>query len=344
MPSKLLNIKLWIKEFFRKCTQKKLFTNNDPPFMIIGHRGAPGLKPENTIPSFETALNEGANGIETDLVLTVDNEVVLWHDWNPDNTVALLREAGFEPFVKYKPHPPNYFSDFRKPINELTLNEIRENYFYKNRKGKLHLITKAEIPTLEDFFVWASGRKDLLYVFFDIKAPETETGCAVSILDKIVQLGQQFNPHFQIIIETFYTQCFLEMKKAYPDLTYSLDIEPPPGFILNPEDYSAVDAAVNNNNEIAISFRPRKITVANWTTFRRIVQADRKKIISMHPNGDDRIKLVAATINKKKEQRCMVRLGVDGIQTDFPGRLLKIAKKYKRKVASVSIKKQTFVL
>jgi glycerophosphoryl diester phosphodiesterase len=342
MLSKFNKIKLWFKEFYRRCPRKIQFTQDDPPLMIIGHRGAPYREPENTLPSFEQALNEGANGLEIDLALTSDNHVILWHDWDPNDTSALLREAGFEPFVRYKPHPPNFFSEYRKNINELTLNEVRENYFYKKRKGKLHIIASASIPTLEEFFKWASDKEKLMYAFFDVKAPDSQTDCAIAILDILKELQQKYNPHYQLIIETFYKECFSRMKEEHPDFTYSLDIEPAPGFIFDPADYSSVDTAVKNDNDIAISFRPRKITFANWTTFRRIIQTDRAKIKKLRKNGSN-IKLVAATVSKRKELRCLVRLGVDGIQTDFPGRLAAIARRYKRRIAVPEIKKKIAV-
>ncbi len=49
-------------------------------FDLQGHRGARGQKPENTLPSFEAALDSGVTSIETDLHLTLDGIVVLYHD------------------------------------------------------------------------------------------------------------------------------------------------------------------------------------------------------------------------------------------------------------------------
>jgi glycerophosphoryl diester phosphodiesterase len=51
-----------------------------PLFDLQGHRGARGLKPENTLPSFETAFDIGVTSVETDLHLTADGVVVLLHD------------------------------------------------------------------------------------------------------------------------------------------------------------------------------------------------------------------------------------------------------------------------
>jgi glycerophosphoryl diester phosphodiesterase len=51
-----------------------------PRFDLQGHRGARGLRPENTLPSIEAALDAGVTSIETDLHLTRDGTVVLYHD------------------------------------------------------------------------------------------------------------------------------------------------------------------------------------------------------------------------------------------------------------------------
>jgi glycerophosphoryl diester phosphodiesterase len=48
--------------------------------LILGHRGSPMRFKENTIASFEGALDEGADGFETDLRLLFDRTAVLYHD------------------------------------------------------------------------------------------------------------------------------------------------------------------------------------------------------------------------------------------------------------------------
>lgn len=49
-------------------------------FELQGHRGARGLKPENTLPSFEAALDVGVTSIETDVHLSRDGVPVLSHE------------------------------------------------------------------------------------------------------------------------------------------------------------------------------------------------------------------------------------------------------------------------
>ncbi len=52
----------------------------EPPIDWQGHRGARGLRPENTLPGFELALDLGVDTLELDLHLSADDQVVVWHD------------------------------------------------------------------------------------------------------------------------------------------------------------------------------------------------------------------------------------------------------------------------
>lgn len=58
---------------------------------IFGHRGAKGYRPENTLASFEYALQLGCDGLEFDVFCTTDNELVVFHD---EDTLALTGVPG----------------------------------------------------------------------------------------------------------------------------------------------------------------------------------------------------------------------------------------------------------
>jgi glycerophosphoryl diester phosphodiesterase len=53
---------------------------------VIGHRGASGHAPENTLPSFALALAQGADALELDVHLTADGTPVVLHDATLDRT------------------------------------------------------------------------------------------------------------------------------------------------------------------------------------------------------------------------------------------------------------------
>ena len=52
---------------------------------MIGHRGAPSLERENTIPSFQSALQNNVDGLEFDVQYTKDHELVVYHDFHIQN-------------------------------------------------------------------------------------------------------------------------------------------------------------------------------------------------------------------------------------------------------------------
>ncbi len=52
----------------------------------IGHRGAAGHAPENTLLSIETALSLGVDAVEIDVQRTADGYLVVIHDWNINQT------------------------------------------------------------------------------------------------------------------------------------------------------------------------------------------------------------------------------------------------------------------
>ncbi|MSE22481.1 glycerophosphodiester phosphodiesterase, partial [Lactobacillus parabuchneri] len=53
---------------------------------IIAHRGSKGNRPENTLISFQTAIDDGADGIETDVHFSKDQQFIIMHDETVDRT------------------------------------------------------------------------------------------------------------------------------------------------------------------------------------------------------------------------------------------------------------------
>jgi glycerophosphoryl diester phosphodiesterase len=54
--------------------------------LVIGHRGAPSRAPENTLASFQAALDIGVDGIELDVHLSADGHLVVIHDARLERT------------------------------------------------------------------------------------------------------------------------------------------------------------------------------------------------------------------------------------------------------------------
>jgi glycerophosphoryl diester phosphodiesterase len=147
------------------CDPKGLGEPN-PNFLVVGHRGSPTIAAENTISSFRVAISLGANAIETDICITRDGTYVLWHDRDPDDPIALARQAGGENLA-FIPLVPAVGTTFRRRVDELTLAQFREHYGYGNVWGEESEI--YPIPTLDEFFDWAASEPGLKHVYLDTK-------------------------------------------------------------------------------------------------------------------------------------------------------------------------------
>ncbi|MFC4058532.1 glycerophosphodiester phosphodiesterase family protein [Planomonospora corallina] len=84
---------------------------------IHGHRGARGLRPENTLPGLAHALELGVDALEFDVALTADRRLVLTHDL----TVSAVTSADTGPARAGDP----LFPYVGRPVGALTLAQLR---------------------------------------------------------------------------------------------------------------------------------------------------------------------------------------------------------------------------
>src|SRR6478735_2075219 len=63
--------------------------------VVIGHRGAPGYRPEHTQGSYELAFQLGADAVEPDIVATKDGVLVLRHENEISGTTDVADRAEF---------------------------------------------------------------------------------------------------------------------------------------------------------------------------------------------------------------------------------------------------------
>jgi glycerophosphoryl diester phosphodiesterase len=102
--------------------------------IIIAHRGASAYAPENTLVSFEKAIEMGSLIIETDAHQTKDSVVVIMHDLSLDRT-----------------------TNGKGLIKEILLNDFKQ-LFIKQHK----ILLKEHPPTLEETIKLINGRCQLL--------------------------------------------------------------------------------------------------------------------------------------------------------------------------------------
>ncbi len=108
------------------------FPEAGDPILVIGHRGARGVKPENTLEAFAHARNIRAHGVELDVRLCASGEVVVFHDDKLDaltDGTGLVAEMPLEQLRKLKvrqPRPKDAPEGFRPALSGETIPTLAE--------------------------------------------------------------------------------------------------------------------------------------------------------------------------------------------------------------------------
>src|SRR5262245_2273313 len=139
--------------------------------LIIGHRGASGYAPEHTFPSYDLALELGADYIEPDLQMTSDGVLVAMHDPTLDRT-ARGDSADCRGKVIDKTAAQIARCDVGTWFNQAHPEAARDSY------------AGARIPTLEEMFQ-RYGRRARYYI--ETKNPEEAPGMEeklIALLDR----------------------------------------------------------------------------------------------------------------------------------------------------------------
>ncbi len=124
-------------------------------FDLQGHRGARGLRPENTLAGFEFALELGVSTLELDCAVTADGVVVVSHDpvLNPDQTRdergRFLDSAG----------PPIATLTWAQ-LQRYDVGRLRPGTSYAARLPDQQAVDGERIPRLADVFALARSRGD----------------------------------------------------------------------------------------------------------------------------------------------------------------------------------------
>ena len=291
---------------------------------MVGHRGSPEREPENTLRSFERAIADGANALELDLCVTADEEVVLWHDESPFEMRARFRQLGLEPVVRFRPRVPSD-ARFLRPVSELTLRELRAHFGYAD--GVSGRVAGSEIPTLDEFVVWASREERLGLVFLDVKVPAAREDLLGVLVRRVEALRRQHDATFRVVYESASADAIRSLVRLAPEHAHALDVEPPGGVVTDWESCSAVRAAVDHGLRVATPQRPRGITLFPFTTHRRIVTRDLERLRQHNESspGAPVEGICSFTINEANEMRELVELGVWAIQSDRPALLRDVA-------------------
>lgn len=288
---------------------------------LQGHRGARGLMPENTLPAFAKALEIGVSTLELDCAVTRDNVVVLSHGRRLNPDIARRDHEWIE--------PPGLAirSLSYEALCAYEVGKIRPDSTYAERFPAQARLEKIRIPRLSDLFelVRTLGAED---VRFNIESklhplrPE-ESPAPNEFAQLLIAEIRAAGMAKRASIQSFDWRVLAAVQEQAPEI-------------------APVYLSVQQSGEDTIGTASK--TGSPWTnrirytehgSVPRMVQAAGGKIWSPHQADLDEAKLAEAhalnlrvivwTVNDAASMERLIDMGVDGIISDYPNRLRKVA-------------------
>lgn len=262
------------------------------PAMAIdlqGHRGARGLLPENTLPAFERAIALGVTTVELDVGVTRDAVVVVHHDrtLNPD-----LARGPDGQWVR-APAPTIYSLSFAE-LQRYDVGRIRPGSEYFSRFKEQKPVDGTRIPKLEDVLKLDAK------VRFNIEtkiSPEA--------------------PHETLAPEPFARALIAEVRKAGVEQRTTIQ-----SF-----DFRILKVVEREAPEIATAYLtskrypdPARVAEAGarvWSPDFSVLNEETVKKAKIL-----RLRIIPWTVNEPGDIARVLDMGVDGIISDYPDRVL----------------------
>jgi glycerophosphoryl diester phosphodiesterase len=199
------------------------FAQTVKDFDIEGHRGARGLVPENTIPSFLKALEYGVDTLELDVVISKDNKIVISHEPWFSHVISLDKNGNLISEEKEKEY--NIYKMNYSEIKQFDVGSLGNKGFPEQQKMKVYK------PLLKDVFseVQKYIRKNKLkQVRYNIEVKSNSAGDDVyhplpavfarMVCDEVLTNRMQKN----VIIQSFDVRPLQELRKLPVKLPLAL--------------------------------------------------------------------------------------------------------------------------
>lgn len=207
---------------------------------IFAHRGFSGYYPENTMLAFQKVAEETvADGIELDIQLTKDGEIVIMHDEMLDRTT---NGSGW--------------------LKDHTLEELKMLSVGVNVKG---FFPRQTIPTLREYFTWLKTTKLITNIELKTSYFEYE-----GIEEKLIAMVKEFGLEDQIWYSSFNHYTVARIKKLMPEAKCGLLTDT---WLMNIGEYAASQGAASVNARtyfctkegVAADLHAHNIALQAWT-------------------------------------------------------------------------------
>lgn len=158
--------------------------------IVLAHRGASAHAPENTLAAFELAVEQGADGVELDVKLSADGQVVVIHDATVERTTGA-----------------------RGRVKDMTLDELRSldagSFFSDKFKGE-------KIPTLAEVFEAVGKRTFINVELTNYNTPRDH------LVESVCILVKKFGMQKRVLFSSFLPSNLSNARRYLPEVPAGL--------------------------------------------------------------------------------------------------------------------------
>jgi len=253
--------------------------------LILAHRGAGGVMPENTLPSFQKALELGGEALELDVRITADCGLAVIHDetiqrttegTGPVRSLQMCELQRLDAGFRFSPDSGRSFPFRGRGFTVPSLEEV------------LHAFTDVRINV-------------------DLKDPDPKGAEFLSALIRRTRTESR------ILCASFHARVLHRFRELEPDVPTSASRSEVARF--------AAAVCMGLTGFLRPGFRALQVPLSH----KGIRLVSRKTVNQAHRMG---LTVHVWTINHPKTMLRLLEMGVDGIVTDYPDRLLAVRSKW----------------
>lgn len=269
-------------------------------FMLIGHQGARGIMPENTIPGMIKALDLDVNVLNMGVVISKDGEVVLSHEPYFNNEISTRPDGKAITFKDEKKY--NMFEMDYEEIRKFDVGMKLHTRFPGQMKMKVYKPLLAEtIDSVESYVKQNKLEKPIYNIETSLirKGDGVFQPDASVFIEKIMEIVKEKKLTRRVIIQSLDMRTLQYLHEYFPSVKTSLMIDEKQDF---------------EESIQALGFTPTYYSPYYVLVGKGLV--DR-----CHAAG---VKIIPWTVNTAKDMKYLINLGVDGLITDYPNQYTRV--------------------
>jgi glycerophosphoryl diester phosphodiesterase len=263
-------------------------------FDLVGHQGARGLMPENTVRGMLKALDFGVTTLNMDAVITKDRQVVLSHEPYFNNEISLTPEGKEITLKDQKKY--NIFQMDYEQVKKFDVGSKVNRRFPGQQKFKAYKPLLSEVIDSVEAYVKEKKLKKPNYIIETSLIRNGDVDFqpeASEFVELIMDVVKDKRISKRVIIQSLDIRTLQYLHQKYPKIKTSLMIDEKEEF---------------ENNIKTLGFTPTVYSPYYVLVGKGLVERCHEMAV----------KIIPWTVNSSKQIKYLRDLGVDGVVTDFP--------------------------